>query len=258
VPGKGYQPVSCVHEVPHGSEIERLGQDSIRVTTPKGEVFEYGKCEYEVPKELTVDNGWNVYASWKTNAPRSEVTTFNGNWTIPPQPSNKGDQTLFLFTGLQNMYVGNTEIIQPVLQWGPSAGGGGQYWSVASWYVPTSGHTIISPLTNVNAGDQIFGLMELSASAHWTVSTIVESEGVNTSFTMKTNPIQDWAAVTLEAYGVGPCSQYPGSAVDFTGLYIAIKGSVQTPDWSPTAQFTNCQESVTVNSPTDVTLSWST
>ena len=50
----------------------------------------------------------------------------------------------------------------PALQWGPSAAGGGEYWSVASWYVGgTSGASFTASLVPVNAGD------ELTAFSTW-------------------------------------------------------------------------------------------
>ena len=42
-------------------------------------------------------------------------------------------QTIFLFNGIEPGDF--SHILQPVLQWGPSAAGGGASWSVASWYV---------------------------------------------------------------------------------------------------------------------------
>ena len=47
-------------------------------------------------------------------------------------------RTIFLFNGIQN----STSIYQPVLQWGPSAAGGGNFWTVASWYVDGAGGTL--------------------------------------------------------------------------------------------------------------------
>jgi len=256
VPGGGYRPVSCVHVVPNKSVIEKLDDGTLRVTSPDGSVLEYGKCPYAIPKHL-VDNGWNVYASWSTAAPKDEVSVYNGNWTVPGGPTVQGGQTIFLFTGLQNMGVGNTEIIQPVLQWGPSAGGGGKYWSLASWYVPSSEtHTLISPLEQVASGDLIYGTMILNSDSTWTISGIVEAQSIDTSITLKSNPIQDWAAVTLEAYSIGPCTQYPTGNVVFTGLYIEVAGTVTSPSWAQNVGFSNCGESVSISGPSSVTLEW--
>ena len=69
----------------------------------------------------------------------SRLTT---EWTVPPAPATQNGQTIFLFPGIQN----STMIYQPVLQWGPSAAGGGNYWAVASWYVDgQGGHSFCTP-----------------------------------------------------------------------------------------------------------------
>ena len=73
--------------------------------------------------------GWITYASW-TNDTGTPVSRFATTWTVPPEPRTANGQTIFLFNGIQN----STMIYQPVLQWGPSAAGGGSYWAVASWY----------------------------------------------------------------------------------------------------------------------------
>lgn len=52
-----------------------------------------------------------------------------------------------MFSGIQN----STMIYQPVLQWGESAAGGGNYWGVASWYVDGQGGLALhSNLVRVN------------------------------------------------------------------------------------------------------------
>lgn len=50
------------------------------------------------------------------------------------------DQLLYLFTALLGWDVmdnGNyfNHILQPVLQWGLSPAGGGNYWAINNWYV---------------------------------------------------------------------------------------------------------------------------
>ena len=79
-------------------------------------------------------------------------------WTVPPAPSTDSGQTIFLFNGIQN-YGTNYGILQPVLQWGPSAAGGGSYWSIASWYVTSGGDAFHTTLIQVDEGDVLIGLM---------------------------------------------------------------------------------------------------
>jgi hypothetical protein len=50
-------------------------------------------------------------------------------------------------------------IIQPVLQWGPSAAGGGNYWAITNWYADGQGGAAsFKPLIRVNPGDVVQGV----------------------------------------------------------------------------------------------------
>lgn len=65
------------------------------------------------------------------------ITEFRTSWTVPPSPTIKSQQTVFLFNGMlpSALNVSYKAILQPVLQWGNVNIGGGAYWSVLSWYV---------------------------------------------------------------------------------------------------------------------------
>jgi hypothetical protein len=52
-------------------------------------------------------------------------------WTVPPAPATQSGQTIYLFNGMQDSVP---MILQPVLQWGALQVGGGNSWTVASWY----------------------------------------------------------------------------------------------------------------------------
>src|SRR4051794_21610126 len=100
-------------------------------------------------------SGWITYASW-TNSTGSPVTRFATDWRVPAAPATSNGQTIFLFNGIQN----STMIYQPVLQWGPSAAGGGAYWSVASWYADgQTGQSFFTTPVRVNVGDRLTGVM---------------------------------------------------------------------------------------------------
>lgn len=79
-------------------------------------------------------SGWQAYVKQDTG---NATDALLGQWTVPPDPAEEA-QTLFLFTGLQNIdWVppnpppdGAFDIIQPVLQYGNSAAGDLGGWSV--------------------------------------------------------------------------------------------------------------------------------
>ena len=65
---------------------------------------------------------------------------------MPSDPSTNGG-VIFIFNGLEP--TTENVIIQPVLQYGVSAAGGGNYWAIASWLVNTT-NGYHSPLETVN------------------------------------------------------------------------------------------------------------
>jgi hypothetical protein len=48
-----------------------------------------------------------------------------------------------------------------MLQYGPSAAGGWDYWAIASWYVTLTDDVIYSEIQTVQSGDVIFGTLVL-------------------------------------------------------------------------------------------------
>lgn len=84
---------------------------------------------------------------------------FTSTWTVPAAPKVDRGQTIFVFDAIQR----SPTIYQPVLQWGPSAAGGSDRWSVASWYSDAaSGHTFYSDLVDVEPGDVLVGVMTMT------------------------------------------------------------------------------------------------
>jgi hypothetical protein len=110
------------------------------------------------PKSISsVNRGWITYAQW-FNAGHP-ISLFKTTYIVPPSPLTQSNQTIFLFSGIQN----STMIYQPVLQWGKSAAGGGKYWSVARWYADgLGGSAYHSDLVKVNSGDTLIGIMTLT------------------------------------------------------------------------------------------------
>jgi hypothetical protein len=79
---------------------------------------------------------------------------------VPNAPSIQQGQTLFYFGGLED--ANGMFVMQPVLQWGSSGAGGGNYWSYANWLYGSGyidGHT---NLTSANPGDVLFTWMTLT------------------------------------------------------------------------------------------------
>ena len=159
-------------------------------------------------------SGWIVYAAW-TNNTGHPVSRFSTSWVVPPAPSTDHGQTIFLFNGIQN----STMIYQPVLQWGPSAAGGGSYWSVASWYVDGQGGPAFhTNLVRVNPGDVLTGVMSLSGQSGANFSYNCNFTGIaNTNLPISNVQQLTWCIETLEAYGAQQASDYPET--NFTSMF---------------------------------------
>jgi len=183
-------------------------------------------------------SGWITYASW-TNTTGTPVSLFSTRWVVPPAPSTQSGQTIFLFNGIQN----STMIYQPVLQWGGSAAGGGNYWSVASWYADgQGGQAFHTNLVQVNPGDVLIGVMTLTSQSAQGFSYNCQFQGIaNTSLPIQNVQELTWCVETLECYGITKCSDYP--ATNKTQMYAINMQTGSTHPvmvWSPTTPVSDC------------------
>ncbi len=182
----------------------------------------------------------------------TELTFFRGWWWVPTAPTNLVGQTIFLFIGEEDYW--ETQIVQPVLQWGASCAGGGNYWSIASWYVWGSGcaasaHT---SLHAVNSWDEVWGSISLQSNGNWQITVADYTTGyVGGSLTVNANQMYN-AFVTLEAYGVTNCNQYPAVGVTHF-FYLYVAGG--TPGWRAEYPNKDCSaDSVAASGSSDVWL----
>ena len=142
-------------------------------------------------------SGWITRAYWDNNTGGS-FSNYRTNWFVPPPPSTQSGQVIFVFNALLNP----SSILQPILQWGSAGGGGGNYWSVASWYVLSSGDAHHSPFARVNPGQNLDGVISLTSQTsldyncqfQGIAQTSFNAPALNENFTR--------ATVALEAYGI--------------------------------------------------------
>jgi hypothetical protein len=281
---------SCIHRVKNGAEVRRTQTSvgNLQVLNEDGSFRNIPRCRYPVifPTKQTKIHfftycqkngtntgasfapGWQVWTTYQSSTTQG-FTAFLGYFTIPNAPASSwGDQTLFMFTGLQNENwvpgpnappaPQDFEIIQPVLQWGGSAGGGGNYWTLASWYVTVYDGFLISDLISVNAGDVIFGNMTLVGADDWFISGVTQQSKQTTSLKAKKSnlKVNPWAYCTLEVYGAnGDCDEYPSNNQVYTKLQLWDAGKAVTPKWQINVTPSPiCGEHVTVESPSQVTI----
>jgi hypothetical protein len=255
----------CLHGVPSGSHIDNLGKKrGLNIQKPDGTVEFIPPCKHGfLPerKSLIDGSGWQVYAYYNGS---DKLNTYTGDWVVPPPPSQVSTQILYTFTGLQNSFSDadgdvDIDIIQPVLQFGTTPAGGGNYWALASWYVSQDGAAIFSQVLQVNSGDSLTGIMQESTLGHWFISSNDTTSGGSTyiSVSKPNTKFEPWAFVTLEVYQVTDCSQYPtGATIPYTNLMIMSAKGKESPTWQTGANQKICKESISIISPSSVTISF--
>ena len=189
-------------------------------------------------KVPALKSGWITYADW-TNSTGKPITSFKTTWAVPPNPATHHNQTIFLFNGIQN----STMIYQPVLQWGPSAAGGGAYWAVASWYADgQSGHSYHSGLTKVKVGQILVGVMTETGKTGSNFNYDCIFQGIPGSNLPITNVQQlTWCIETLEAYSCQVCSDYPAGKTKMYAIEIKTSGH-PTLHWTAVNAVTDCSQ----------------
>ena len=188
--------------------------------------------------------GWITYASW-TNSTGKPVTSFSTQWVVPPEPIARAGQTIFLFNGIQN----STMIYQPVLQWGGSAAGGGNHWTVASWYVDGQGGPAFhSNLVQVNPGDVLTGVMTMTGQSGTQFSYNCEFQGIaNTGLPISNVDELTWCIETLESYGITGAPCYPDTfRTPMRAINLRTGATNPAIAWSTTNAVTDCGQHAVV------------
>jgi hypothetical protein len=197
--------------------------------------------------------------SWVEQAEDSDSSgfvTFTGYWGVPSSPTTTTDgQTIFLWIGEDANSAGSSDLIQPVLQWGSTAAGGGTYYAIASWYVYNSGLSVVySTLKTASWGDVIEGSMSFQGcGGRGTCNTYVTTTDTTTSTSTTYNaPVGkfDYGFIVLEVDNVVSCNDYPGYGVTyFYSLAQTDSSGSHTPSWSGSVFINDgCGESVSVSS----------
>jgi hypothetical protein len=251
----GLRPKSRVHRLEPGHTVD-AAEGRLRTLRPSGEMLADLGAAPVAPRgrplmprnvvlpppteevEPAFGSGWITYGSW-TNNTGTPVSRFTTNWVVPPAPSTNNGQTIFLFNGIQN----STNIYQPVLQWGPSAAGGGGQWNVASWYVDGAGGTAFhTNLVGVNTGDVLNGVMTLTGQSPMGFSYDCFFQGIaNTSLPVMNIQELTWLVETLECYGITRCSDYPATnKTAMSAIGIQTGATTPTVTWTVNDAVTDC------------------
>ena len=236
---EGPRPRALVQLVEPGEVLRQEDEVVRRLDAATGEPID-APSEIWSSRAPTSKRDWIAYTFWKNDS-AEPLTSFSTTWRVPEAPATRGRQTLFLFNGLQNSGA-NYGILQPVLQWGASAAGGGNYWSVASWYVTSRGQAFHTPLLRVEPGDTLVGDMTLVGQARGKLSYSCELRGLPRTRLLLENVTElSWSTESLEAYGVTRCSDYPASRVPFTAIRL-LTNLHPAIRWTAVDRVTDCDQ----------------
>jgi hypothetical protein len=199
------------------------------------------------PPPGALPNGWQTYSWWDSQS--NSITYFSTDWIVPPAPSTSSGQTIFLFNGIQNTGA-NFGILQPVLQWGSSAAGGGAYWSIASWYVTSGGQAFHTNLVRVNAGTKLQGVMTQTGASGAQYNYSSTFHGIaNTTLPVNNIALLHWANETLECYGLTKCSDLPAAAYTaMDEIEIRLASTHPALKWTSVNAITNCGQHTVIAS----------
>lgn len=205
-------------------------------------------------------NGWYANSQWTDQG--SYLRNLTATSFVPSAPQVSDLQVIFLFPGLVN--TDGDSIIQPVLQWGADTlDGGGNYWGIASWYVP-HGNDYHSPLVPVNVGDSLFlsmngdGCDPHGDNCGWAIIGEDKTQGTQSRFDATIPKIFNQAdGGVLETSGVQHCNWLPANA-SATWNDIQVEGpsdNVLTPDFAQVIDANVCSMDIAASA-TQTHITW--
>lgn len=176
------------------------------------------------------------FAYWYNNS-NNPITYFSTSWIVPSPPTTNSNQIIYLFNGLLSTSGGG--ILQPVLQWGVSPAGGGNYWTITNWYVwdyEDSHQCFHGSLIKVSPGTNLQGVIKLTSDSSNTFSYNSSFAGYSSVSELQINnaPPFNWACETLEAYGITKYTDYPSDEkVKMSEIQIKVNNIFPSIMWIP-------------------------
>lgn len=221
----GYRHKSLVRKVKRGYYLRRRKNEIQLVERRTNRIHKREPVPDPSNLHPQIGSGWITFSEWNRSA-GTTIRRIYTEWKVPDAPVNADSgQTIFLFNGLQN--DSKDEIIQPVLQYGNSAAGGGASWGIANWHVAPSGLATTSKLLPVNSGVTITGVITLTSQPNGKFTYV--SQFVNYSEIDWIVPEIDeltWACQALEAYYFRTNDDFPASPfTSMTSIEIDLQQS---------------------------------
>ena len=226
VPGQLIRP-DCVHEVPKGArvEISEGGQITGDVTLKGRVIAHYDPCpEAAIPtREVAMaDNTPSsppIFWYGKVEGAQESLTlgaSDNIDWEsaefwVPSTPKSNG-ALIYIHNGIAT--ATQDWVLEPVLQYGTSPAGGGNYWAIVSWMIGPTG-AWHSPGETVHTGNLLHAYTQQTGSKngiqYWTSEVFDLSTNAFTYLNAWSSGLH-WTLAyegVLEAYYATSCSQLP-------------------------------------------------
>ena len=227
----GYQQASHVHYLPPHHNLISKDDKVLEVDSKTGQVYHtftgFNKpsdpnVRYDGPltalrKRSATSNIAPYGSGWITDAFYTAGGTdlmnyFYTQWTVPPAPATYHTQTVFIFPALEDESA-NPYIIQPVLQYGPSSAGGGNYYSITNWYgygTQSNGHYWYGTLYTVTPGTNLQGVIQLTGNGNtYGYTSSFNGNYPNSSVSFVDASPMMYAYEALEAYNIQSFEDYP-------------------------------------------------
>lgn len=165
-------------------------------------------------KEVKQDYGWITYAYCESvYGLTNPYSDFSASWKVPSPPLRYSNQLIYLFISMDGVSFNDNDtvihIIQPVLQWGKSPAGGGDYWSICNWHVTNTLQYFHDSLIRVDPGTILKGTIKLISENGGRYAYKSSFEGFETSLEVSNLPELNTPSIVLEAYNINSCDEYP-------------------------------------------------
>lgn len=256
IPHGGQVHKSCVHQLADQDVVDELGA----IHSADGSVHPaVSPCAFPMRRVHSsgaaaggpnpTDNGWTEDAGWTSSV---AMRQFGTSFHVPAAPSLYTGQTIFLFPGMEDL-SSNPSIIQAVLQYGPSAAGGGASWAIAGWFGGGAwgGNYFHTALRGVSTGEVIRGGIYQTTNCHpagceWDVAV---NDSNNANY-MITGGIVGFAwqwviAGAIEVYNIDDCRKYPATYDNFYDFFLQDGNfNSPTPQWQADINVSTCGERV--------------
>ena len=193
----------------------------------------------------SLGRGWIAFAHWTNEDSEPFPRSAPHGQCRRNRPPGRG-RPIFLFLAMQDTIP---MTLLPALQWGPSAAGGGEYWSVASWYVGgTTGAVFHGELVPVNVGDELTGTISLVGRqrAHCDYRAGLKGSRKLNLPVFKVRDLSRCGEV-LAAYGIKQCTDYPeANAMGFRNIELMTGFRRPALAWQPVDAITECGQHVVI------------